>query len=176
MQALKLDYRQRDTWLQKAGWAGLLIACLILGLQGWQYRQLALGIGASKTELARLNAQMQLKQGGKDARRGNPLETEIGYAREVLLQMDAPWQDLLDAVEESSSEDISLLGIEPDPKQKEVRIIGEAKDYPAVLDYIRHLEASVPLAGVHLQHHQIQSQDPEHPVHFILGAEWRGVK
>lgn len=174
MRALRLDYRHKHTWQRQAGWGGLLLACLVMGDQGWQYRKLALEIEAGKAELARLTARPHAMQSRHGARQGNPLEAEMGHAREVLLHLDVPWPDLFDAVEASTNAEVALLGIEPEPKRERVRIIGEAKNYPAVLDYARRLEAGAPLSGVHLQSHQIQMQDSERPVRFVLGAAWRG--
>lgn len=174
MRALKLDYRCKENWRQRAGWFGLLLACLVLGDLGWQYRQLALEVEAGEAELASLTARPRAMQSRHGGRQGKTMEEEMGRAREVLLHLDIPWVDLFGAVEASTSADVALLGIEPEPKQEQVRIIGEAKNYPAVLDYARRLEAGAPLSGVHLQSHQIQMQDPERPVRFVLGAAWRG--
>jgi hypothetical protein len=173
MRALNLDYRRHDTWRQRAGWIGLLLACLVLGDLGWQYRQLARAVEAGEAELARLSAQPRALQSAQGTRQGKTLDEEMRFAREVLLHLDVPWMDLFGAVEASTLADVALLGIEPEPGQEQVNIIGEAKNYPAVLAYARRLEAGAPLSGVHLQNHQIQVQDPEHPVRFTLGAVWR---
>lgn len=173
MRALKLDYRRKNGWPLRAGWALLLLACLALADQGWQYRQLSRGIEAGQAELARLRGQLQ-PQASHDSGAGKSLQEELGYARTVLLQLDVPWVELFEAVEASVNTEVALLGIEPEPKQETVQIIGEAKDYPAVTDYIRRLEESAPLSGVYLQTHQIRTEDSERPVYFVLGATWRG--
>jgi hypothetical protein len=41
-----------------------------------------------------------------------------------------------------------------------------------VLEYLRFLGAQPKLANVYLQSHQLQQQDPQHPVRFVLGAAW----
>lgn len=174
MRALKLDYRRKESWRQRAGWLGLLLAGLLLGDVSWQYRQLAVEVEAGEAELAHLTARPQAMQSKHGTRQGKTLDEEMGRAREVLLHLGIPWVDLFGAVEASTNSEIALLGIEPEPKKEQVRIIGEAKDYPAVLDYARRLEVGAPLSGVHLQSHQIQMQDPERPVRFVLGAAWRG--
>lgn len=169
MRALKLDYRRKSPWPRMAGWAGLLLACLALVGQGWQYRQLALAIETGEAELARFGSYHT----AGDLRPDKRLEAEMGDARAVLIQLDVPWDELFDAVETSTRGEVALLGIEPEPKQEQVRIIGEAKDYPAVLDYVRRLEESAPLKSVYLQNHEVQAQDQERPVHFVLGATWK---
>ncbi len=172
MRSLSLDYRRNNRWPQRLGWSGLLLVCLAMGGYGWQYRQLALDIEAGKVELARFARQGQ-PTGFTDSRAGKLLQAEMSQARDVLQQLDVPWDRLFEAVETSTTPEVALLGIEPEPKQETVRIIGEAKTYQTVLAYTRRLEESTPLDGVHLQSHQIQTRDPEHPVHFVLGAAWR---
>lgn len=170
MRALELDYRRQGSWLQAAGWAGLLLACLVTGYQGWHYRQLAVAVDARQAEVDHLAAQLRPPQQARGTSQGH--DAAMRHAREVLQHLGIPWEDLFAAVEASTNEEVALLGIEPEPEREQVRIIGEAKTYPAVLDYARRLEKSAPLTGVHLQNHQIQAQDPERPVRFVLGAVW----
>lgn len=170
MRALKLDYRRHTPWLQWAGWAALLLAALVAGWQGWHYRQLAHAVDARQAEVDRLAGALD------PARRvrGAPqhVEAEMRRARDVLRSLSLPWAALFTAVESATDKEVALLGIEPEPERRQVRIIGEAKTYLAVLEYVRRLEDSAPLAGVHLQSHQVQAQDPERPVRFVLGAAW----
>jgi hypothetical protein len=42
-----------------------------------------------------------------------------------------------------------------------------------VLQYLRFLAARPALADVYLQSHDLQKQDPQRPVRFVLSAEWR---
>lgn len=172
MRPLRLDYRRNNRWPQRLGWSGLLLACLVMGGYGWQYQQLALDIESGQAELARLSRQGQ-PAGAADSRTGKLVQAEMSHARDVLRQLDVPWDRLFEAVETSTTPEVALLGIEPEPKRETVRIIGEAKDYQTVLAYTRRLEESAPLDGVHLQNHQLETRDPEHPVHFVLGAAWR---
>ncbi len=174
MRPLRLDYRRRETARPWAGWAGLVLAGLALAGLGWHHRQLAQDIELREAELGRLAQGLRPERAEAASPQGQRLEAELRQAREVLQQLGIPWEDLFAAVEAATTDEVALLGIEPEPRREEVRIVGEAKTYPAVLDYARRLEASAPLAGVHLQNHQIQTQDRERPVRFVLGAAWRG--
>lgn len=173
MHALKLDYRRQSSWQQRAGLVSLLLVGLAMGYQGWHYRQLTLAVDADKAEVDQLAEQLRPTRHGLGAPQGNQIEAEMHHAREVLLRLGLSWEALFSAVEDSTNDEVALLEIAPEPEREQVRITGEAKTYPAVLDYVRRLEKSAPLSGVHLQSHQIQTQDPERPVRFVLGAAWR---
>ena len=67
MRALELDYRRQGSWLQAAGWAGLLLACLVTGYQGWHYRQLAVAVDARQVAIA---AQVDLQRLHRPAPKG----------------------------------------------------------------------------------------------------------
>jgi Tfp pilus assembly protein PilN len=67
---------------------------------------------------------------------------------------------------------VALLQIESDVDKQHVKISAEARTLGAMLDYLRDLEGRSILSDVYLQSHQIQQQDPERPVRFVLTATW----
>jgi Fimbrial assembly protein (PilN) len=67
---------------------------------------------------------------------------------------------------------VALLSIESDTDKGRMKISGEAKDLQAMLDYLRFLGTQPTLAEVYLQSHQVQQQDPQRPVRFVLSADW----
>lgn len=100
------------------------------------------------------------------------LGVEIKNANQVLLQLSLPWDGLFQAVESANGGKVALLGIDPDSKRGRIKVSGEAKDFDALLGYIRTLQASKFFTGVYLQHHQVQEQDPDKPIRFTLDASW----
>ncbi len=97
---------------------------------------------------------------------------EVKHAREILLQLSMPWNELFASVESVEAPNVALLGIESDIDKQRVKISAEAKNLGAMLDYLRALEGRPTFADVYLQSHQIQQQDPQHPVRFVLTATW----
>ena len=173
MRALDLDFRRVDRY---AKWAG--IALLAVGLAG----AIAAGVryGQLTDELAR--AEEGVRQSGNSARRQlaarhpgddvQPVAMEMKRASEVAFALKVPWNDLFASVEAANTPDVALLSIESDTGKRQVKISGEAKDLEAMLNYLRFLGAQPKLANAYLQSHQIQQQDPQHPVRFVLGADW----
>ena len=173
MRVLNLDFRRID---RQTKWAG--IALLTAGLAaaaavGTQYSQLT-------DEFAQ--AETSVRQSGIAARKqtavvrpsGDPQKValETKRASEIAFQLKVPWNDLFASVEAANTPNVALLSIESDTGKRQVKISGEAKDIESVLDYLRVLGAQPRLANVYLQSHQLQQQDPQHPVRFALGAAW----
>ena len=173
MRALDLDFRSSG---RQANWVG--IALLAVGLAGaiaaaGQYSQLA-------DEFAQ--AEASVRESGITARRqtaavrpGGDVQKvalEVKRASEVAFALRLPWNDLFKSVEAANTPNVALLSIESDTGKRQVKISGEAKDLESMLDYVRFLGAQPKLANVYLQSHHLQQQDPQHPVRFVLGADW----
>ena len=171
MRVLDLDFRRED---RQAKWAG--IALLAAGLAG------AIAAGAQYNELAEELAQAQasLRQSGTAARRpavppgADPqkVSLEMKRASEVAFALKVPWNDLFASVEAANTPNVALLSIDSDTGKRQVKITAEAKDPESMLDYLRFLGSQPKLANVYLQSHQVQQQDPQRPVRFVLGADW----
>jgi Tfp pilus assembly protein PilN len=173
MRVLDLDFRRED---RHGRWAG--IALLAAGLAG------AIAVGAQYSELAGELAQAEasVRQSGAAARRQTAaikpsgdlqkVAVEMKRAGEVAFALKLPWNDLFASVEAANTPNVALLSIESDTGKRQVKISGEAKDLESVLDYLRFLVAQPKLANVYLQSHQLQQQDPQHPVRFVIGSDW----
>ena len=173
MRVLNLDFRRED---RQGRWAG--IALLVAGLAG------AIVVGVQYSDLAEelTQAEASVHRSGIAAHRQTAairpsgdlqkVALEMKRASEVAFQLKVPWNDLFASVEAANTPTVALLSIESDTGKRQVKISGEAKDIESVLDYLRFLGAQPRLANVYLQSHQVQQQDPQHPVRFVLGAAW----
>jgi Tfp pilus assembly protein PilN len=174
MHALNLDFQRRG---RDARWAGiaLLVAALAGAVvSGNQYLELADQLAAAKASIrdsaasARKNAKATIASGEPQT-----LAAELKHAGEILLQLTLPWGELFASTESAGTPNVALLSIESDTDKRRVKITGEAKNLESILDYLRYLEARPELADVYLQSHELQKQDSEQPVRFVLNAEWR---
>ncbi|MGZ8983678.1 MAG: PilN domain-containing protein [Methylotenera sp.] len=176
MRALSLDYRRTHRFWH---WAGITMLMLVLvGVA--QLVNYYLALSNETTHLEKLTARIEHKlHPGHIAAPITIAETqqlgmEVKNANQVLLQLSLPWDQLFQAVESANSDNVALLGIGPDSKRGLIKVSGEAKDFDALLGYIRTLQASDFFTGVYLQHHQVQEQNPDKPIRFILDASWTG--
>lgn len=91
----------------------------------------------------------------------------------VLRELTVPWQDLLAIVEDYPDHDVALIGIDQNPAQSQIRITAEAKNFDAMVAYLRYLQTSVLLREAVLNDHLIETTVPGTPVRFQITAVWR---
>jgi len=176
MHALHLDYQcvhKPVPWLG----LGLLVAALVaLVLMGGYYQTLnqQITFWESKVEhIERLSSHRALVSRPLTEQAARAQRLEVEQANQVVRQLGQPWNALFNAVETSGERSIALLSLAPDPHKGTVKISGEAKDFNALLDYVKQLSTREVFGSVMLQNHQIQKDDPEKPVRFSLLAHWK---
>ncbi len=174
MRALSLDFRRPE---RSASWVGiaLLLAALAAAVAGGgRYLQLANELAAERSSL-REAATATRKRPVAAASSSDPqaLAAELKHANEILLQLTLPWGELFASAESAGTPEVALLAIESETDKRRVKISGEAKNLESILDYLRYLESRPALADVYLQSHELQKQDAQQPVRFVVSAQWR---
>jgi hypothetical protein len=168
MNRLTIDFsgrRRRSPWPGRVLLALAAAVCVDTGLS---YRD---ALALSQSSEARL-AQAQP--------RGAPApklsQEELALVRETLERLAMPWDALFGALESAASDQVALLGIEPDPKAGTVVISGDSKDYLAALGYVLNLSKAEALERVQLVRHEVKANDPRKAVSFSVSAGWREVR
>lgn len=174
MRALSLDYRRSNRMWHWIGLALLALALVGAVQLAAYYRALSSEMVHLEKLIARIERTLHSDHivAPVTTAEAQQLRTEVKNANEVLLQLSLPWNQLFQTVELANSDKVALLGIDPDSKRGWIKVSGEAKDFDALLDYIRTLQKSNFFTVVYLQHHQVQEQDPEKPIRFTLDASW----
>lgn len=90
----------------------------------------------------------------------------------VLRELTVPWQDLLSILEDYPAHDVALIGIDHNPVQSQIRITAEAKNFDAMIAYLRYLQSSRLLREAVLNDHEIEANVPGTPVRFQITAVW----
>jgi hypothetical protein len=90
----------------------------------------------------------------------------------ALRQLTTPWEDLLAGVEQAASGDIAVLALEQDPAQSSLKLLAEARNTEAMLEYLRRIAASRTLRGATLETHKVELQQPGQPVRFSITARY----
>jgi len=174
MQALHLDYQRSFRPFPIVGTI-LLVCAVAVALQTARqylyFGHVLAGWEAREDQVARL---AQRHDGGRPASHQDKeqLAREVTRANEVLRRITLPWGPLFQAVESAAPKDVALLAMEPDADKQALKIVAEAKDVAAMLDYVRTLEGRAMFRLVTLQNHQVQQQDPQRPIRFTVVAIW----
>ena len=167
---IELDYIAPP---RRASWPGVLVLALSLALAGvlvGRYRD-------AQHEVLRVEAASGLTQ--ERPVRAVPrerLDDEARAAEAVVRQLTLPWAALLGAIEQSATREVAILQLQPDAEQRLVRLLAEARHREAMFEYLRRLSSARALADVHLVSHQVQQNDPQHPIQFAVQAAIREAK
>jgi hypothetical protein len=97
-------------------------------------------------------------------------------AEQAAQDLATPWTALLAELEQASKDthdDVALLGVDPDHAKHSVRISAEARSLDHALAFVIRLQSSHALDSPMLDRHEVRNDDPQHPVHFELTADWK---
>ncbi len=166
---VRLDFAGRVDRAPVAG-AALLLAGVAAAL--------AVGATFARTlsERQRLEASLQA---AAVPRRAPPSAESRRQAAEVAVvdrELGVPWTRLLSALETASHDSegkVALLGVEPDPAKRTVRITAEVRALDDALDYLERLQACGVLRYPMLESHEVRKDDPDHALRIRIAAEWR---
>jgi len=92
---------------------------------------------------------------------------------DTVRQLNAPWNNLLSALEALKNQDVALISIVPNQHKQALELTGEARNIKAMLSYLESLEGLTMLEHVALQKHQVNETSPYQPVEFVIVAKWR---
>jgi hypothetical protein len=125
----------------------------------------------ARLALERLQASQQLLAGERRPKaRPKNLDEDLKAAEAVVRQLALPWGAMVQAVESAASRDVALLQMQPEARERQLRLTAEARNENAMLKYLRRLETARSLAGVHLSSHQVVLEDPRRPIRFTVLA------
>jgi Tfp pilus assembly protein PilN len=173
MPAVNLDYVGGRT----SNWAGVLV--LAIGLAGlgstlWYYHDLRGNLSVKEMLASRLQEQEKslFARPVAEARDAEQMALETKQANAAILELSLPWKGLFEALEATWSSEVAVLAIEPDAQNGVVRIRAEARRLDSMINYMSSLQRLAIFREVLIVSHQIQDQDPQKPVRFILQARW----
>ncbi len=169
MRPLRIDFARSAAAPAWLGWGLLAVSLTLAALLAAEFR-------AAQIELARLEdraAQLRVREAravAANPQEARALREELQRARAVTQQLSLPWGRLFQAVEGAASRQVALIALQPESGQGVVRITAEARNLAEALAFVRRLSATRQLRGVHLASHQIQTEDAQRPVRFVVLA------
>lgn len=151
------------------GWTLLVIGIIAVINLYVQHNMLKVEHEKIQATLMKINAKQQASSGAGDARDFAP---QLQRAAEVIEHLAFPWNELFKVLESNNNVDVVLISIQPDVKAGTISINAEARDWSAMLSYVRKLSNDKLFTDVHLVGHQIEQSDPQKPIRFILACAW----
>ena len=154
------------TWLMLAA---ALALCAAAGLLGWRLVQQKHRYDA---ELATVRMRVAVPPPAPVAVLPRISDAQAAAVNAAVLQLNLPWRALADAVADATPASVALLALEPDARKHAIKITAEAKNADDMVSYVEQLGKQELFTGATLTRHEINEQDPNHPVRFQIEAYW----
>lgn len=156
-----------------AGWLLFVVSCVFAADVAWSYIDIQDRSHGVMQQLAALPAAPQRETHRQPAYSPKDIDREAAFARAVITKIGLPWSQLFKALNATQVEDVQLLGVEPDPVARTVRITAEAQDIPAMLTYVARLESEQYFKSVGLLQHEVKRDSRRGIVSFVVAVAWK---
>ncbi len=97
---------------------------------------------------------------------------EIKAVQAGMAELSLPWEPLFKALENSNTQKVKLLAMEPDARQHRLRVTAEAAEPQDMLDYVQTLSQQPMLKDVFLLSNERDSGGEKPSIRFVVTAEW----
>ena len=174
MRSLNLKFPDGGQEARSAGYVMLVLGILALSGVLYQYQRAMDEVAYWDLRIASMDRQTQRKTMplASPAQGGREIKQEVKRANAVLSEIDLPWGALFDSVEYATSHEVALLSFQPDAAGRTMRMGGEAKSMPALLDFVSALEREPVLKDAYLLKYEVKQDDPQQPIIFSVMASW----
>jgi hypothetical protein len=174
MRSLRLKFPDSGGEARHAGYALMVLGIIVLAGVLYQFYTAMNEIAYWDLRIASMDRRIQRKTAPQvSAAYERPeMKREVRKANAVMSELDLPWGALFDSIEYATSHDVALLSIQPDASSRKMRIGGEAKNIPAMLDFVGALEREPALKDAYLLKYEVKRDDPHRPVTFLVSASW----
>ncbi|MTV40557.1 PilN domain-containing protein [Duganella radicis] len=173
MRQLNFNFSGHLSLLQQAGKIFLLLSVVLAAYCVWKYEETEQELSvirAHQSKLARVQSDASATR--QNAEVLSAKDEEIKYANRVIDRLALPWDRLFNEMENTVDADVVLLDVAPDAERGRISFTSETRDLSTMLNYERRLAQSPLLRDVVIQSHQVQIQDPQKPVRFVVAADW----
>jgi len=154
-----------------------VLVLLVLGIAAgtsavWRVSETAMRAGRAAADVERARKVLAARLPPEPARAALP-ETRVVAINNAITQLNLPWAPLFESLENLQPRDVALLSLEPDGKKRLLRILAEAKQPDDMIAFVRLLREQPQFADAVLLKHEVNVQDPNRPIRFLVQAWWK---
>jgi Tfp pilus assembly protein PilN len=174
MRRLNLDYRHDQRLVRYPAYLVLSISLIFAIVMLVNYSRISHENVNLSALIEKIEGRTQPNRESSFVSHLNPEQQKelVVFSNQIINKLNLPWSDLFQSLGESHSDEVALLGIEPNIKKGIVKLSGEARNFKAMFDFMRDLNTKSGMAKVYLIEHKVNEQDPDRPIHFTLEASW----
>lgn len=173
--SLELDFSGQRPRPGVLGWALLALGLAAAGLEVAEWRAGEADLAEREAIVARLEHQLRRAEPAPRVAASRPVsEQEAAPALRLASQLGADWGAVLRDLAAAEDDRLALLSLEVDAARGGLRLRGEAKDLPAVFEYLSRLEATPTLAAASLSGYERVRVGAVELIRFNATAQWEG--
>ena len=170
---MHLDFLHRHRPPSAWAWLLLLVGLLACGtVLDWRFTTQASRLLSAEAALQRATRERTPTTPAALPLSDKQLSADWARAAKIAQELAAPWPELFEILEEAADQPLAILSLELDGARRDLVLSGEARNYAALLDYVRYLQSQSRLGAVDLHTHQINQLDRDKPVRFRITARW----
>ncbi|MBZ4201541.1 MAG: PilN domain-containing protein [Methylovulum sp.] len=94
----------------------------------------------------------------------------IKRVNEILRQLNQPWSQLFNALEQAMGSKVSILSVAPDPHKSTIILKAQAANMDAAIDFVKRLQATKLLTGVYLVNQEVVTEHEQQHLEFTVSA------
>lgn len=141
----------------------------------WNISKLSSNMGEQSrldAEITTIQNRLGTKTGAVSEAKASRQKASIRFYNEILERKSINWLNLLELFENVTPEGISLSALTPGIKQEEWKLVGHARSFKAVQQFLEKLEVSKNFSNVMLLSHQnITPNENVHGVQFAISCK-----
>lgn len=150
----------------------LAIGISVLTAVYWQYQKDNAQFNSLQEQLEKLSHKKPVKHTKNNAIQTDGFKRQLALQTQIQQSLVTPWNILLQALEETKTDSIQLIEINPNATAHTLSITGQAPQLEDVLAYVKALSQQSVLGNVDLIDHQVIKTDANTMVKFEIEAIW----
>jgi Tfp pilus assembly protein PilN len=167
--ARRLLYRTHPVvrWLALAG----LLLCFVAGLQA---QKLLARLDTLEREAVHIAERTAQAERVRVSVARAPIDAKQAVAvNAAIARLNLPWDDILDALEAATPQQIALLSITPDASRALLRIEAESTSSEQMIGYLTALQQQPLFGRVDLVRNELAKDRTDGVLRFQIEAQWR---
>lgn len=174
MRRLRLKFPYAGQQTSSIDYGLLLLGLLLLAVTVMHLKSTMEETTYWETQVDRFEHLQQQKRAPRasSSRASQESQQELKHAREIMKQLNLPWEILFDSLEYTVTKDIALLSVQPNVANQSIRINGEARNLAALTDFVEAIEREAFFENAHILSYKVKQENPHRPILFSLITSW----